>query len=59
MPRAMPAALTTALVIPTPVASWFGLRSSIAALAALKAAPVANPWRPRATNSHATDAANR
>ena len=46
-----------AFVRPTPAGSRRGCRSSSAALAALSAAPVARPWRPRATNSQATESA--
>ena len=53
MPRPRPVALATPLVRPTLAGSRRACRSSRAALAALSAAPVARPWMPRATNSHA------
>ena len=53
----MPLAAAVAVVSPTPAGSRFGCRSSRAALAALKAAPVARPCTPRATNSQAAEPA--
>ena len=58
IPRPMPPALATPLVRPTDPGSRRGCRSSSAAAAALSARPVARPWMPRATNSHAVESAS-
>ena len=59
MPSPKPPAVAVAFARATPAGSRRGWRSSRLALAALKAAPVASPWRPRAANSQAAESANR
>jgi hypothetical protein len=59
MPSPMPPAAAVALVSPTPAGSRRGCRSRRAALAALKAAPVASPWMQRATNKQAAESASK
>ena len=58
MPSPIPPALTTPFASPTAAGSRRGWRSSIAALAAPSARPVASPCSPRATNSHTTESAS-